>query len=504
MKRNVSSESNSVRVILDESIEKPWCAHGPTLLFESTSKDTSQKFFACSACRDRKDCSFYLEYNSEKLEKPLKKTEQGINGRKSLLTYDEVIHYSIHTFHLIYSQHIFLQFQSSNVKDRFYCMKCHSVYLKSQTQAHLSYDSIPFPKFLAKPSEFLPPKSNDKKEAQYFFTPDTLTFFTRLFRQLSINKVLCVGAPAMHDELLSHGIKSFLLDIDDRLFSFYPQTKFGLYNMFNHHFFRVNEERDSSKKDYLNFLKDTKQTDSICIFSDPPFGCLTEPLSDTLRKVQSDYRTVNEGLKKVVPIILVFPYFMETYVRKVMPELSMSDYKINYANHSRYNETSNARKDLGSPIRFFSNILSGLIKLPKEQYRFCGSCERFVCKSNSHCKLCGFCPSKNGATYKHCKVCHKCVKPNYVHCIKCAKCTQKSGHKCSEYRKFLVCTICKGKGHSEITCDKLKLVRRRQSNGKKRNNKKNCLLCLTDGHTHFTCPDREQLLVEIQKFEQDN
>lgn len=379
-------------------------------------------------------------------------------------------------------------------------MKCNSVYLKSQTQSHLSYDSIPFTTSLTKPSQFLPPKSNDKKEAQYFFSSETLTFFVRMLRQLSINKVLCIGAPAMHDELLSHGIKSFLLDIDDRLVSFYPRSKFSLYNMFNHHFFNVNETQESGKKEYLKFLKDTKQTDSLCIFTDPPFGCLTDPLSDSLRKVQNDYKSVNEGVLKVVPIILVFPYFMEFYVRKVMPELSMSDYIINYSNHSKYNETSTARKDLGSPVRFFTNILPGVIKLPKEQYRFCEPCDRFVNKTNSHCRLCGTCPSKNGATYKHCKVCHLCVKPNYVHCSRCNKCSQKAGHKCAEYKKFLVCSICKGKGHSEIVCDKLKLVRHQKKDGKKQNNKRNCLLCLTDGHTHFSCPDRELFLENVQKM----
>lgn len=304
----------------------------------------------------------------------------------------------------------------------------------------------------------------------------------------------------MHDELTFHGIKSFLLDIDDRLVTFYPRNKFGLYNMFNHHLFPINDTQQDSKQEYLKFLKDKKQSDSLCIFTDPPFGCLTDPLSDSLRKVQNDYRAVNEGVIKIVPIILVFPYFMETYVRKVMPELSMSDYIVNYSNHSKYNETSNARKHLGSPVRFFTNILPRLIKLPKELYRFCESCDRFVSKTNAHCRLCGICPSKNGATYKHCKICHLCVKPNYIHCTRCNKCTQKSPHRCNEYQKFLICSICRGQGHSEIVCDKLKLVRRRRQNdGKRRNNKKNCLLCLTDGHTHFMCPDREQFLEEVKK-----
>ncbi|XP_063695905.1 rRNA N6-adenosine-methyltransferase ZCCHC4 [Culicoides brevitarsis] len=481
MKPVMTEESKGIRVIIDDSIKKPWCPHGPTLLFESTSSDKStvRRFFACSACRDRSECPFYQEYDSESEEIEVQKEIS-----KELVTFEE--------------------FQKSPVNDRFYCMKTHSVYLKSKTQSHSNFESIPFPSTLTKPSEFLPPKSNDKKEAQYFFSTDTLTFFTRMFRQLSINKVLCIGAPAMHDELLSHGIKSFLLDIDDRLFSFYPRTKFAYYNMFNHHFFRVNDLQDDPKAEYLKFLKNTKPTDSICIFTDPPFGCLTDPLADTLRKIQEDFRKVNEGTLKIVPIVLVFPYFMETYVRKVLPELSMSDYRINYVNHEKYNEKSNSRKDLGSPVRFFTNILPNLIKLPKEEYRYCEKCERFVSKSNNHCKLCGICPSKNGSTYKHCKTCHFCVKPNYVHCPKCNKCTQKPGHKCLEYKKYLICSICKGQGHPEISCEALKIVRKRIFSDLKLNNKKNCLICCTDGHTHFSCLHRETILEEIQKYKDNN
>lgn len=234
-------------------------------------------------------------------------------------------------------------------------MKCHAVYLRSRRETHpntcKSYESVPLPaSSLTKPSEFLPPKSYDKTEAQYFFSSETLTFFVGLFKQLKINKVLCIGAPAMHDALTSHGIKSFLLDIDSRLISFYPPNQFSLYNMFNHYFFPLNTD---VKTKYLEFLKDTNQ--SFCIFTDPPFGCLTEPLSDTLRKIRNEYQSINKTIK-IVPVILVFPYFMERYVQKVMPELEMCDFKVNYANHGKFNEKSNARKDLGSPVRFFTNI----------------------------------------------------------------------------------------------------------------------------------------------------
>lgn len=77
------SESSSVRVILDDSIKKPRCKHGPTLLFESINEPV--KFFACSACRSREDCPFYHEFTGETVE------ETNVDEDFSnLVTYDEV------------------------------------------------------------------------------------------------------------------------------------------------------------------------------------------------------------------------------------------------------------------------------------------------------------------------------------------------------------------------------------------------------------------------------
>merc|ERR1711931_139379 len=57
-----------VDAVLDIEIEdRPCCEHGPTLLFERFFKDkTSRKFFACSACRDRKQCTFF-QWQDEKM-----------------------------------------------------------------------------------------------------------------------------------------------------------------------------------------------------------------------------------------------------------------------------------------------------------------------------------------------------------------------------------------------------------------------------------------------------
>jgi hypothetical protein len=39
-------------------IDHPKCVHGPTLLFRSSTS----RFFACSACRDRRECNICIPY----------------------------------------------------------------------------------------------------------------------------------------------------------------------------------------------------------------------------------------------------------------------------------------------------------------------------------------------------------------------------------------------------------------------------------------------------------
>lgn len=55
--------SNDYDVLNLEQLEQnPYCVHGPTVLFANKLK----KFYACSACRDHKLCSFYAVYDENK------------------------------------------------------------------------------------------------------------------------------------------------------------------------------------------------------------------------------------------------------------------------------------------------------------------------------------------------------------------------------------------------------------------------------------------------------
>lgn len=57
-------------VINEDNSKHPQCKHGPTLLFcrQLNNSNQIEKFYACSACRNRNECPFYLPVNKVKLD----------------------------------------------------------------------------------------------------------------------------------------------------------------------------------------------------------------------------------------------------------------------------------------------------------------------------------------------------------------------------------------------------------------------------------------------------
>lgn len=52
---------SGVEVIIKNLNSHPQCPHGPTTLFSRRIDNTKRRnFFACSACRDRKQCQFFV------------------------------------------------------------------------------------------------------------------------------------------------------------------------------------------------------------------------------------------------------------------------------------------------------------------------------------------------------------------------------------------------------------------------------------------------------------
>lgn len=90
---------SGVEVIVEDLSGHPLCAHGPAILFSRVVDGKPRNFFACSACRDRKDCSFFLwEEENGKVskaktkvwERQIKEFVGNINHRKLFLNNNKV------------------------------------------------------------------------------------------------------------------------------------------------------------------------------------------------------------------------------------------------------------------------------------------------------------------------------------------------------------------------------------------------------------------------------
>ncbi|XP_055599890.1 rRNA N6-adenosine-methyltransferase ZCCHC4 [Uranotaenia lowii] len=458
----------TLKLILENIEEHPRCEHGPTILFHRTDEkgNTLEKYYSCSASRSGK-CSIKIAVNSSSVRSQAK--SDPIKQPGTFKKYEEI--------------------RKAEPEAKFFCFNCQALSLKSDLDNHSGHTVRTNLKKtdILQPTQFLTPLSENGDEAQYFFSEKTLECFVKLFNELGITKVICMGAPRLHEHLLTKtNTDSLMLDIDKRFYYFYDCNKFLRYNMFNNYFFDGFE----AKETFLGFLRNSGLIDKICIFTDPPFGCRTELLARSINEINRMYNKTNCVTQHVLPTFWIFPYFMENYVRTEMPSMEMIDYHVEYTNHGTYHNKEKGLKH-GSPVRFFTNILQELIRLPKDQgYVYCKQCRRSVHKTNKHCKICNSCTSKNGSTYKHCTKCNWCVKPNYIHCQKCGRCTQRQDHECNIYSAQLSCRICSKKGHTERKCSFWKLHNVKIHNG-------GCLVCGSSKHTLCECSKRKQILKEF-------
>ncbi|XP_032590921.1 rRNA N6-adenosine-methyltransferase ZCCHC4 [Drosophila grimshawi] len=328
--------------------------------------------------------------------------------------------------------------------------------------------------------------SQDEVHAQYFFDPSALEFLAIQCRLLGIHKVVCMGAPRLHFYLRrTTKMKSFLLDFDERFVVYLSSKEFCQYNMCNNHFFYNPEP-------FEQFLK-CNSDERVMIVTDPPFGCRTELIANTLRSLTRLHNRINNLPATPLPIFWVYPYYMANYIVDDMPEMQICDYKLNYTNHSRYTNVGESRRCHGSPVRVFTNVPLELLQLPPgEGYKYCRKCERFTAVENVHCDRCGDCCSRNGQSYRHCQLCDLCVKPNYVHCPNCRRCCQRENHNCALYQSKQRCWICGQRGHIENNCGILKCRNRKGTQ------KLGCLLCGKEQHTERRCPMRSNYLKETQ------
>ncbi|XP_046458566.1 rRNA N6-adenosine-methyltransferase ZCCHC4-like [Daphnia pulex] len=392
---------DSVQIKLDFLGERPSCDHGPMLLFEKSS-NVDKRFFACSAYRDRKLCSAYVletDWKNDKEKEP-KESQLLSTSRK-----------------LDYIRENILDKPDSSVEYKSYCHSCGELFVHDEKHVNHQITKRISEDLLKKPSQFLDPLDHSKKEAQYFFSENSINVILGLLQDAKVNHVLCIACPTIFERLRNDGSKKCLmLDLDIRFRQFYGPQEYLLYNMFNHHFFNGIEGFSI----YEQFLKEAKN--NLAVVMDPPFGGKVEIIAHTLRKIDGEYKRLNGVKSSEISNFWIFPYFMESQILNKLPNFAMLDYKIEYTNHSQFQKGPKGRKQ-GSPVRIFTNVNLQKLKLPaSEGYRYCGLCKKWISPENKHCSSCNSCTSKDGRTYVHCVKCQRCVKPTWIHCVKCNRC----------------------------------------------------------------------------------
>ncbi|XP_011505602.1 PREDICTED: zinc finger CCHC domain-containing protein 4 [Ceratosolen solmsi marchali] len=431
--------------------EHPQCLHGPLLLFGREIDGTINKFYACSACRDRKLCSIYFEYGEKPLDKQKLFFEQ--DRKKALRPYNH--------------QKLFIQYNklmSENPLKRTYCYTCEKLLMISELEKHKEHEIKQnlSDYLMTHPSEILKPLENSKKEAQYLFSKKTVKDIINILIDLNAKNVLCIGTPRLHEyitENLEGQMSSLLLDIDGRFHNFFGPLNYCWYNLFNHHFFNEN-----SMYVFKEFLTQD-QGENMYLICDPPFGGRVEPISQTIKTISDLHKNLNkiDTTANELKIIFIFPYFMEAIIKEKsnppnifggLKDLKMADYKVEYDNHPLFVPKMD-NKQQGSQVRIYTNISLNLIKLPESDgYKYCKKCLRWVTIENKHCKICRNCTSKNGKRYKHCKLCDRCVKPSWQHCKTCNRCSLPN-HTCGQRPNIGHCFTCNEAGHTKQECSKI-------------------------------------------------
>lgn len=333
-------------------------------------------------------------------------------------------------------------------------------------------------------------------------------------------RIVCIGAPRLHEHVRENAARlrcrSVLLDLDARLEQFYGRAEFYRFNMFNG-WWADGRARGADFDEFLRGSPDESNR-SVLLFTDPPFGCRTEPLAHTLHAMQHRFAVLNGRPlpAAVLPIMWVFPYFQAPSIRECMPQLEASAYAVNYTGHKAFRTAAAGGRKFGSPVRWFTNVpqaVGGRAALPVDEgYSACAPCGgRWRAPGTApHCARCAECSGANGAEWRHCGGCEQCVKPSYRHCVACGRCVQAVGvrqHDCVEYRQCVRCWICRRRGHVERECDewirgaganiwrKWSRWEKAQSGGGERNNRM-CLVCGRCGHNELRCGERTARLKE--------
>ncbi|XP_065591779.1 rRNA N6-adenosine-methyltransferase ZCCHC4 isoform X4 [Cyrtonyx montezumae] len=308
--------------LLHASAGAPCCPHGPALLFVRTSqgKEEGRRFYACSACRDRKDCNFF-QWEDEKVSQTrLAAREEYNRSHQAPCTHRQNVER--------YKNFVLLP-----LSKRRFCQECQQLLLPTEWEEHSGHQFLYDISIaqLKSPSQLLYPLENKKTNAQYLFADRSCQFLLDLIISLGFRRVLSVGTPRLHELIQSKAsqeenfrVRSLLLDIDFRYSQFYTEDEFCHYNMFNHYFFGGEAAHETCRK-FLHQDKDER----VIMVTDPPFGGLVEALASSFKKLMAMWKDTEKGGNKnqEMPMFWIFPYFFESRILEFFPSFSMMDYQ---------------------------------------------------------------------------------------------------------------------------------------------------------------------------------
>ena len=283
----------------------PRCPHGPTLLFSRADK----QFYACSAYRDRKHCAFYQEAGQV--------VGAGRVGRVVLAARQLVEEGDCRPGYT--AVRLVLAKEAAGLEWCRDCSRPAKPACQATSHARCTVDRT----VLQAPSRLLAPRNQDKKEAQYFFSPASRQLLLGVVEAEQFSHVLCIGCPSLFECLparLQDG-HSLLLDIDPRFGNFYNELRFQWYNFFNGHFF-YGASGQAVLREFLT------KADRLLVLLDPPFGTKTEVMISALDRLADEHHSWN--LAGELRTLLVLPYFMERQLTALAPRLCMADYRLTY------------------------------------------------------------------------------------------------------------------------------------------------------------------------------
>lgn len=334
------------KLIQEEIANRPSCPHGPTLLFEKINQ--GDRFFACSASRNRKECNFHLSY------------DDFMKGKRLLgptLQENQVPT-------VVFDNHRLKKILLLDEAKRSFCKDCVMMLLPEEIASHAGHNvksNIAISR-IRKPTKLLASETSSKYTAQFYFDKSSKKVITSNLLAHGRTRAICVGTTSIHESIQlksqSTGMESILLDLDYRLGQFFPSSKFVHYNMFNHHFL----EGKKGEKKLATFIRKSEKEQLVLII-DPPFGGMIEALAASINKIFG-----MAGFE--IPLILAFLDVNRRRISDVWPQVKMTNYVLKYKGKSR-KKFSRAKLFTSLPLQSFT--------LPEDEgYQYCSRCKMYV------------------------------------------------------------------------------------------------------------------------------